>query len=120
MRCCRPPPPPAALPGVRSDGGWVVLADKDYREHGLPRELSQSLAEHKKQQIAIRCVAFDCRGDWFLLDARNNCFTSNPGHAAVAKIKNLQSVGEAVRLIAFTPGVYVPRLPAGASPRAPH
>lgn len=88
------------------DGGWVVLADKDYRENGLPRELSQSLAEHKKQGIAIRCVAFDCRGDWFLLDARNNCFTSKPGHAAVAKIKSLQSAGEAVRLITFTPGVY--------------
>ncbi len=87
------------------DGGWVVLGDKDYREHGLPRELSERLAEHKKQGIAIRCVAFDCRGDWFLLDARNNCFTSNPGHAAVAKIKSLQAAGEAVRLITFSPGV---------------
>lgn len=88
------------------DGGWVILGQKDYREHGLPRELSQRLAGHKQNGIPVRCVAFDSQGDWFLLDDRNDCFTSNAGHAAFKKLKSLQSAGEQLRLITFTPGVY--------------
>jgi transglutaminase-like putative cysteine protease len=92
--------------GFTPDGGWVLLAGNDYREHGLPRPLSQALAEHKRGGIAIRCVAFDSRGDWFLIDARNNIQSSAPKHPAVTKMKALQATGEQITLIAFTPGVY--------------
>jgi transglutaminase-like putative cysteine protease len=88
------------------DGGWLILAARDYREHGLPPELSQHLAAHKRKGIPVRCVAFDSRGDWFLLDDHNDCFSSNPEHAAFQKLKSLQAAGEQLRLITFTPGVY--------------
>jgi hypothetical protein len=88
------------------DGGWVVLGDKDYREHGLPKDLSQNLADHKEKAVPIRSVAFDAQGDWFVIDDHNECFTSKPGHAAYQKLKSLKSAGEQLRLITFTPGVY--------------
>jgi Transglutaminase-like superfamily len=88
------------------DGGWVLLGENDYREHGLPPLLSQRLAEHRKRGIDVRCVAFDSRGDWFLMDARDGISASAPKHPAVAKIKALQAAGEKVSLIVFTPGVY--------------
>jgi hypothetical protein len=88
------------------DGGWLILAQDDYREHGLPRELSQHLAGHKQNGIAVRCVAFDSHGNWFLLDDKNDCFSSNPNHAAFKKLKALQAAGEQLRLITFTPGIY--------------
>ncbi len=88
------------------DGGWVLLGEKDYREHGLPRELSASLEEQRKLGNAIRCVAFDSRGDWFIVNTHNNLFSSNSKHPVVEKVKALQSAGEKISLITFTPGFY--------------
>jgi hypothetical protein len=88
------------------DGGWVLLGEHDYREHGMPQALGQRLTEHKKRGIATRCIAFDSRGDWFLIDAHNDVYTSAPKHPAMAKIKALQASGEKISLITFTPGVY--------------
>ncbi len=87
------------------DGSWVVLSENDYREHGLPKDLSRTLAKHKRKGIGVRCVAFNTHGDWFLLDNENACFTSNPDHPAYAMLKKLRAVGETLRIIAFTPGV---------------
>jgi hypothetical protein len=97
--------PPRSI-AFAPDGAWVLLADKDYREHGLPGDLSQKLADHKQQGVPVRCVAFNSQGDWFLLDDRNECFTNNPAHAAFQKLKTLRAAGEQLRLITFTPGIY--------------
>jgi transglutaminase-like putative cysteine protease len=100
---------PASTPhflAFASDGGWVLLADRDYREHGLPRALSQRLAEHKQMGVAVRCVAFNSQSDWFLIDNHNECYSSNTGHAAFRKLNSLQAAGEQLRLITFTPGHY--------------
>jgi hypothetical protein len=88
------------------DGGWELLGENNYREHGLPAELSASLEEQRKLGNAIRCIAFDSRGDWFMVNAQNNLFSSNPKHPAVEKVKALQSAGEKISLITFTPGFY--------------
>jgi hypothetical protein len=88
------------------DGGWVLLSDKDYREHGLPEDLSEALAEHKRQGVAVRCVAFDSRGEWFLLDNQNECLSSDPDHPAFEKLQGLRADGQTLRSITFSPGVY--------------
>jgi len=88
------------------DGGWVLLGEKDYRSQGVPPALSDSLAAQKKLAVAARWVAFDCRGDWFVITNNNKFLTSNPKHPAAEELKKLQSAREQLSLIAFTPGVY--------------
>jgi hypothetical protein len=87
------------------DGGWVVLSHRDYREQGLPRDLSERLAEHKRKGVGVRCVAFNRQCDWFLLDEANGCFSSKSDHPALAMLNKLREGGETLRLIAFAPGV---------------
>jgi transglutaminase-like putative cysteine protease len=88
------------------NGGWVLLFDKDFKEHGLPRFLSQALAQRKQKGLAVRCVAFNSHGDWFLLDDANDYATNTPSHPACKKLQELRAQGETLQWITFTPGVY--------------
>ena len=88
------------------DGGWVLLFGKDFKEHGLPKELSRTLAEHRRKGVGLRCVTFDSAGDWFLLDDSNACFSNNANHPAYKKLQELRTKGETLQWITFTPGLY--------------
>ncbi len=89
------------------DGGWVLLFDKNFKQQGLPKDLTQTLAEHKQRGSAVRCVAFNSRGDWFLLDEGNHCFSNSPDHPAYKKLQELRAQGEVLQQITFTPGEYL-------------
>jgi hypothetical protein len=73
--------------------GWVIVGDKDITADGVPDALEKALLNHVNKRIAVRCVAFTSQGDWFVLNGRNECLTSDTRHPAYKKLEQLRAAG---------------------------
>jgi hypothetical protein len=85
-------------------GGWVIVGDNTVLTEGVPEALDKTLRAQVAKRIAVRCVAFTSRGDWFVLNGHNECLASDQNHPAYKKLQELRGRGDLLQWIAFAPG----------------